>query len=309
MLSSARLEVISQVATHGSIAGAAAALELTPSAVSHQLARLEQELGVALVERGGRSIRLTDAGRRMAQHADAIAELMRTAQEDVIAHSMGQGGRIRLGFFTSSGLRLVPHALSRFVATHPETELGLSPGQTHELTPLLRKGDLDIALVFDHSFTPYPVPDELEVTPILRDPQFLVLPRHHPLAGRSEIALEELRDDPWVATNGLPPAPSVVESLCRSAGFVPNVRCRTDHYEVIIGMVRAGLGVGLVPALSLPSGDQIATASIAGVEVARRISVLTRKSNPNPLVEPLTDLLRDAANSIQPVLFRSPSTE
>jgi DNA-binding transcriptional LysR family regulator len=304
MLSSARLAVIAQIAAHGSIAGAAEALHLTPSAVSHQLSRFEKELGVALVERGPRSLRLTDAGRRMAEYAESIADLMRAAQEDVTAHARGRAGRLRIGFFSSGGLKMVPLALSRFVAAHPEAELGLFPGQTHELLPVLEQGGLDVAVIFDHSVMPFPIPGHLDVTPLLSDRQYLALPAGHPKAGRDSIALEELAEAHWIATHGIPPTPSVLEKLCRTAGFVPEIRCRTDHYDVILGLVRAGLGVGLVPALGLPNAldSGVALAQIAGMQVSRRISMVTRPGNPNPLVPEFARALQVAAAAMQPEL-------
>ncbi|HEU5036865.1 MAG TPA: LysR family transcriptional regulator [Nocardioides sp.] len=303
MLSSARLAVIAQIAAHGSIAGAAEALHLTPSAISHQLARFEKELGVALVERGPSSLRLTDAGRRMAEHAESIVELMRAAQEDVTAHARGRAGRLRFGFFSSGGLKMVPLALSRFVAAHPEAELGLFPGQTHELLPMLEQGGLDVAVIYDHSVLPFPIPGDLDVTPLLLDPQYLALPGGHPKADRASVALEELADAHWIATHGLPPTPSVLEKLCRTAGFVPEIRCRTDHYDVILGLVRAGLGVALVPALGLPSAlESVALAQISGMRVCRRISMVTRPGNPNPLVPEFARALQFAAAAMQPEL-------
>ena len=304
MLSSARLAVIAQVAVHGSIAGAAEALHLTPSAVSHQLSRFEKELGVALVERGPRSLRLTDAGRRMAEYAGSIADLMRAAQDDVTAHARGRAGRLRIGFFSSGGLRLVPAALSRFVAAHPAAELGLFPGQTHELLPLLEQGELDVAVIFDHSMMPFPVPDDVDATPLLSDPQYLALPAGHPKASRSSIALGELVDAPWIATHGIPPTPSILEKLCRAAGFVPEIRSRTDHYDVILGLVRAGLGVALVPALGLPTTLEsgVALARIEGMEVCRRVSMVTRPGNPNPLVPEFAGALQAVAAVLQPEL-------
>ncbi|WP_408897779.1 LysR family transcriptional regulator [Nocardioides sp. R1-1] len=301
MLSSARLAVIAQIAVHGSIAGAAEALHLTPSAVSHQLSRFEKEIGVALVERGPRSLRLTDAGRRMAEHAETIATMMREAQEEVTALGQGRAGRLRIGFFSSGGIRMVPLALSRFVAAHPQAELGLLPGQTHELLPLLEQGSLDVAVVFDHSVMPYPVPPNLEVTGLLSDPQRVVMPARHPKAQRSTVALGDLADVPWIATHGIPPTPPVLEKLCRDAGFVPEVRCRTDHYDVILGLVRAGLGVALVPVLGIPRTLEpgLALARIDGASVVRRISMVTRPGNPNPLVPEFGRALESAAATVQ----------
>lgn len=306
MLSSSRLAVIEQIAAHGSIAAAAEALYVTPSAVSHQLSRFEKELGVSLVERGPHSLRLTDAGRRMAEHARAIADLMRAAEDDVTAHAHGRTGRLRIGFSTSGGLRLVPLALSGFVRAHPDVDLALFPGQTHELIEPLAQGDLDLAVVFDHSVVPYPFPTDLNIAPLLDDPLYLVFPAGHPRAGDESVALEDLAGEPWIATHGMPPTPAVLEKLCGGAGFVPDIRCRTDSYDLILGLIRAGLGVGLVPAVALPGGTDngLALSRISGQAVVRRISAFTRPSNPNPLVPAFANDLTRVAAALQLELNR-----
>lgn len=306
MLSSSRLHVLANVAEHGSIAGAAEALGLSPSAVSHQLSRFEKELGVALVERGPQRLRLTNAGRRMAGYAQTISDLMRSAEEDVVAHARGQAGRIRVGFINSCGLHLVPLALSTFLSQRPDVELRLLSGETHELVGPLVSDQLDVAVLFDHAQVPYPFPAGLTLTPLLDDPQYLVLPSGHARAGRDSVPLVDLAQESWIATNGMPPTPSIHERLCAAAGFIPDIRCRTDRYDVALGLIRAGLGIGLIPALALPYPRDrgLALSRLAGQSVVRRIRVATRVGDTNPLVRLCVDGLREVAAALQPELDR-----
>lgn len=300
MLSISRLVVLDLVDRHGTIVAAAHELGVTPSAVSHQLSRLEREAGVALVERGPRSVRLTEAGRRLASHARRIAEQLSAAEKEVDDLRAGGTGRLRIGFFSSGGLRLVPLALQTFTAERPGIDVDLVPGQIHELLPLIEQGDLDLAVVFDHGGMPFPVPKTLESAPLLRDPHLLLVPDDHPLAGAQRVRLVDLANQQWIATHGLPPVGSLLEKLCYAAGFTPTIRCRTDHYDVIVGLVRAGIGISMVPALGVHPGtlDGVRLLRLAGPDPVRQIAVTTRIGNPNPAVAKFVRALETAASAL-----------
>lgn len=192
MLNSARLLVLLEIARTGTIVAAAQALHLSPSAISHQLARLEQELGVALVERQPQSLRLTAAGVRLAEHAQAVADLMAVARDDLRAHSEGEAGVLRLGFFASSGLELLPRALSAFSANRPQVELELILGQPHELVPDLEAGRLDAAVVFEHPLDPWCRQATVDVEMFFDEPQLVVLPLRHRLGRHAVVRLAAL---------------------------------------------------------------------------------------------------------------------
>ncbi|MFJ9680376.1 LysR family transcriptional regulator [Streptomyces sp. NPDC101194] len=302
MLNSARLLVLLEIARTGTIVAAARALHLSPSAVSHQLARLEQELAVALVERQPQSLRLTAAGVRLAEHAQAVADLMAVAQDDLRAHSEGEAGVLRLGFFASSGLELLPRALSAFAAERPRVELELILGQPHELVPDLEAGRLDAAVVFEHPLDPWCRQAGVDVEMFFDEPQLVVLPLRHRLGRRTAVGLAALEGESWIGTHGGHTGEPVLERACAAEGFRPRVRCRSDHYQVTINLARAGMGIALVPALGLGDTTGVHVCRLDHPRLHRRIGVATRPTNRNPLLRIFLAELRSAAEEIRSLL-------
>lgn len=298
MINSSRLQVHLEIARLGSIAAAAAELDLSPSAVSHQLAALEREVGVALVERGPHSLSLTPAGVRLADYAQQVSDLMSAAQDELSAHGRTAVGVLRCGFFATAGTDLLPRALSAFSGSRPGVEVDLVLGQPHELLPLLERRDLDLVVVFEHPLDPWQQPAACESAPLMREPQRVALPPHHPLVGRPTLRLQDLARDPWITTRGTDTATSVLERAATITGFRPRVRCRSDHYEVTLALVRAGIGVALVPTLALRDTSGLAVRPLDHPDLHREIGVATRRNNPNPVVRAFTDCLRTAAGEL-----------
>jgi DNA-binding transcriptional LysR family regulator len=302
MLSSGRLRILIEVIRAGSIAGAARELRTSPSAVSHQLAKLEEEAGVGLVERGAQSLRPTEAGRRLAGHARQVLDLIEAAEHDLVAQARVDAGSVRIGFFGSAGYRLLPLALSRFTERHPAVGIDLVLGQPHELLPDLAHGDLDVLVVFENALDPWRPPEGVEVTYLFAEPQMLVVPERHRVAGRPSARLAELADEPWIATFGADTPVSVLERAAAIEGFTPYVRCRSDHYEVTIGLVRAGLGVAVVPCLSLPGVTGVAVCRVEAARLHRRIGIAVRPTNPNPALPSLVAHIKSAAAQVRATL-------
>ena len=302
MINSARLQVLLEIARLGTIAEAARGLDLSPSAVSHQLAALERELGVALVERGPRSLALTSAGERLADYSQQIADLMSAAEDELSAHGRAALGVLRCGFFATSGTELLPRALSDFTTTRPGVEVDLVLGQPQDLLPGLERRDLDLVVVFDHPLAPLDGMSAFDVHPILRDEQRVVVPESHPLAARPNLSLRDLSRDSWITTRGTDSATSVLERAATLAGFQPRVRCRSDHYEVTLALVRAGIGIALVPTLALRETEGLVVRPVDRDDLCREIGVALRRNNPNPVVHAFLDCLRDAASELAPVI-------
>src|SRR2546423_9263985 len=154
MLDVKRLRVLREVATHGSFSAAAEALSYTQSAVSQQIAALERETGSVLVERGARGIRLTDAGRALVEHSDAILSRLAAAEAELEAIAGLRGGRVRLASFSSAGAALVPLAIATFSKAHPGVELTLVEADPEDAIPRLKAGELDVALTFEYASPP-----------------------------------------------------------------------------------------------------------------------------------------------------------
>ena len=293
MLSSGRLRALLEVSRTGSISGAAKKLQLTPSAVSHQISTLERELETKLIERGTRGVWLTAAGRRLAEYSESIADLMERAEQETRELGGGERGTLSLGFFASAGLHLVPTALSAFMAERPRVELNLVPGQPHELLPRLLSTELDVAVIFDYSAaTPSGVTQgrtpSIAYHPLLVDPHFLAVPPGYRQRAGGPIRIADLAGEQWIATEGMDNEVALVDRICAAEGYAPNVRCRTDYYDITLGMVSAGLGFALIPALSLGPVAERRRVPLRRLSTphhsARQIRAATRGDNPNPLV-------------------------
>src|ERR671933_759934 len=144
MLDVKRLRVLREVAEQGSFSGAADALSYTQSAVSQQIAALEREAGATLVERGTRGGTLTEAGRALVEHSEAILTRLAAAEDELEAIAGLRGGRMRLASFPTAGATLAPRAIARFREEHPDVELSLVPAEPDERLPRLKAGELDL---------------------------------------------------------------------------------------------------------------------------------------------------------------------
>src|SRR5919202_3495273 len=153
MLDVRRLRVLREVAARGSFSAAAESLSFTQSAVSQQIAALERESGAKLIERNPRGLRLTDAGRALVEHADAILARLDDAEEELAAIAGLRGGRLRIATFQSAGATLVPRALGEFHRRHPDVELTVTL-EERDAHGVLVSGGADVAIVMDFADTP-----------------------------------------------------------------------------------------------------------------------------------------------------------
>ena len=250
MLSAARLRVLREVAYRGSLSAAAEALAYTQSAVSQQIASLEQEAGMALLDRHPRGVTLTAAGQTLVGHAETVLSGL-AAAEHALAEIAGlRGGMLRLGAFPTASATLMPPAIAEFRAAYPGVELSLVEGEPEELLPLLRAGEVDLALVFRFPEDEQPLAG-LELVSLLEDPMCLALPAIHPLAEAERVSLGELHDEPWVQTSASSACARHVVRSCHAAGFEPRVAFESDDYQTVQGLVAAGVGVALIPRLAL----------------------------------------------------------
>jgi DNA-binding transcriptional LysR family regulator len=244
------LRVLKEVAYRGSFSAAAAALSYTQSAVSQQIAALEAETGMKLLERHPRGVTLTAAGQTLVGHAEGILARLEAAEASLAAIAGLRGGRLRVASFPTAGATLLPLAIATFRASYPDVELTLAEGEPEAIVPRLRAGELDLALLFEFAGET-PLSEDMTRTELLEDPMHLALPREHPLADRQRIRLEDLEADAWVQTSRASPCARHVVRSCHAAGFEPNVAFESDDYQTVQGLVAAGVGVALIPKLAL----------------------------------------------------------
>ncbi|GAA4601891.1 LysR family transcriptional regulator [Actinoallomurus liliacearum] len=253
MLDVARLRVLREVARHGSLTGAAAAMSFTVSAVSQQITVLEREAGTRLLERHARGVRLTEAGWALIRHTDVILAELRAAETSLAAIAHGVGGRLRLGSFTTANATLMPRAVRAFQRQYPQVELELVEIDTDEATAAVAAHELDLALVYEFPVVSSRIPPSVELSPLLVDPLHVALPADHRLAYREHLRLTDLAEDRWIQGVHHGSTIDVLPRACRKAGFEPRIAFRTDDQMTVRGLVAAGLGVALAPSLTLPA--------------------------------------------------------
>ena len=238
MLNVARLRVLKEVAYQGSFSAAADALSYTQSAISQQIATLEAETGMALLERHARGVTLTAAGQTLVGHAEGILARLEAAESSLEAIAGLRGGRLRVASFPTAGASLMPLAIARFRSSYPD------------VVPRLGAGELDLALLFEFDGKTLEL-DGMTRTELLDDPMYLALPREHALAKKNNVRLWDLAEEAWVQTSRLSPCALHVVRSCHAAGFEPNVAFESDDYQTVQGLVAAGVGVALIPELAL----------------------------------------------------------
>ena len=250
MLDLRRLEVLSAVARAGSISAAAQELYLTPSAVSQQMAGLERELAVPLLVRGARGVTLTPAGRLLASGGDRVLSECAALERQVREHGAGSQV-VRVGAFPTAGLELVPRALRRLQQGRPDLQVELSSLADDQPLDLLRDGRVDVLLMFDYDFDPRPVDPAFEYAVLADDPLMALLPSDHRLADRDPVDLHDLGQDPWVVRSHRPPYTGIHEHMFRLSGITPKIAFAVDDFPSLQGLVAAGVGVAVVPGLSI----------------------------------------------------------
>jgi DNA-binding transcriptional LysR family regulator len=250
MLDVRRLRVLREVALRGSIAGAAESLRFTPSAVSQQVAKLEREAGVALVERGPRSVSLTAAGWRLVEHAEAILERL-SAAESELRELAGSPPELRVGANTTAAVSIIPDALARFAAVRPDVEVTVAESDPLISLARLCARELDLAIVFEYDHVPLPDDPRVALEPLLEEPMRIVLPASHPVARRRAVRLLDLADETWIRSTPRSSCHPFTERACRAAGFDPRIRFEFDDYAAMQSLVASGAGVAFAPDMGL----------------------------------------------------------
>jgi DNA-binding transcriptional LysR family regulator len=299
MLNVGRLKVLTEVAYRGSLSAAAAELSYTQSAVSQQIAALEAETGMVLVDRHPRGVSLTAAGQMLVGHAEGILGRLEAADAALAAIAGLRGGRLRVASFPTAGATLMPLAIATFRFSYPAVELTLTEGEPEEIAPRLRSGELDLALLFEFPGQTLSGSGDTRVE-LLADPLHLALPRAHRLARRASVRLGDLARDAWVQTSRSSPCARHVVRSCLSAGFEPRVAFESDDYQTVQGLVAAGVGVALIPELALSVvREDIAIRPISPAPPKRSvIAVAPAGARLVPAAPAMLGILEDAARRL-----------
>jgi DNA-binding transcriptional LysR family regulator len=290
------MRVLREVAVRGSFSAAAEALSFTQSAISQQIAALEREAGTTLVQRSARGVRLTDAGEAVVRHTEAIMARLAEAEAELEAIAGLRGGRLRMASFESAGSTLMPLAIAGFRELHPAVELSMSLAEPEDSIPLLRSGELDLAIVFES--TAVPELDGIDRAHLLEDPMYLALPRDHPLAHRRRVRLEDLAGEAWVAGAADCECNRLISHACAMAGFQPRIAFQTDDYNAMQGFVAAGVGVSLIAELGLRTvRDDIVVRDLGRETPVRQIYAATLADGYRaPATQAMLEILQNVAS-------------
>jgi DNA-binding transcriptional LysR family regulator len=293
------LKVLREVALRGSFSAAAEALSYSQPAVSQQIARLEAQAGVKLLDRQPKGIKLTPAGEALVRHTERILAQLAAAQAELTEIASSARGRLRIAAFATAAGTIVPLAVSAFRRLRPGVQVDLQLLDPPLSIPALRRGDFDIVISEEGGFEDDPDLTGLGVERLMDDVLYAALPVDHPLATRRAIALTDLIHEDWmlVGLQGTCQGSNIVLRACAQAGFEPRVAYTSDDYFAIQGLVAAGMGVALVPGLALASQrEDVAVRPLRGRPPYRRIGAVFSGEAAGPLAVML-DCLRDAVET------------
>jgi DNA-binding transcriptional LysR family regulator len=297
MLDPRRLQLLAEVGRQGSIAAAAHALGRTAAGVSQQLALLEREAGVSLLDRGARSVRLTPAGARLAAVADELTSLLDGAEREMAAFGTLAAGQVTLGAFPTAAAALVPAAIAAFSRRHPGVEVRLVEAEPAELEQLVARGAADIAITYTYALVEREraLPRGLESRPLVDEPVLAALPATR--AWPAEVALRRLARDRWIAPRDDMAGAEHLRRACVAAGFEPDIRVRTNDYLVVQALIGAGLGIALVPRMAVRRTRGVVVRPVRGAGLVREIALLVAITNGNPAAPPMIAALERAAGT------------
>jgi DNA-binding transcriptional LysR family regulator len=283
MLELRRLRLLRELHQLGTIAAVADALQFTPSAVSQQLAMLEREAGVKLLERAGRRVRLTDPALVLVEHTEALLERAALAEADLAAASGAVSGRGRIAGFQSVMLRLALPAMAALARDAPRLRCEVIEAEPEEALPALALGHIDLVLGDEWQYQPRSLPAGLDRHDLHRDVVHLLLPARHPAARRHRdaVPLRELAGEIWATGHSGMGWQEMTQRTCRElGGFEPDIRHRANDANVSLALVSRGLAVTMLPDLPLPDRlPGIAIRAIAEGSVDRAIFAATRTSD------------------------------
>ncbi len=264
------LRTFIEVARVEHLGRASEALGADPSTVSRKIARLEQEIGVPLFERIGRSIRLTQAGKRFVGRAERLLADLRDAVADAEGAVSAESGEVRVGFLHTVGARWLPERLARFLRAHPGVRFTLEEGTTAEVASGVLAGDFDLGILGP---PPLNTPD-LEMVPLFRERVAVVVPIGHRLTGRSSAALTDLADEPLILPRSRSGLRKVIDDAFAAQGLTTKVAYEGDDFSIVQGLVEAGLGITLMP-MPLPAPSaQVVVIPLRDPPIARTMALV-----------------------------------
>ncbi|MCA3779478.1 MAG: LysR family transcriptional regulator [Burkholderia sp.] len=285
-----RLRALLELARCGTMAAAAEALFLTPSAVSQQIAQLEDEAGVELTERVGRGVRLTPAGHALAGYAERVMVVLDEARSELAELRREIAGALRVAAFPSIASAVLPATVKALHRAYPRLSIDIEELEPIDAVAALRSWRADIAMIDDLSIATGNHRDSVEIVPLAEDVLYVAVAADHPLSKKSSLAIGDLRDETWAIESTWSTFGSFVTDLCRRAGFEPRINARCRGSEMVESMVASGCSVSVAPGLRVLR----APAGVAWIklkpEIRRKIYVAYRRGErSHPTVKVFVD--------------------
>src|SRR4051794_13442316 len=290
-----RLRVLRELAARGTVAATAQALSFTPSAVSQQLSALEREAGVVLLERDGRRLALTDAGRTLVAHADALLAQLERAEADLAAGAQEITGTLRVAAFSSYARSVLPRVTAAMLARHPRLDLHVRDAEPQDSVPLLRLGELDVVLAQRFPYVPRDFGEAFCVVELFDDPLHLATgPGHHDAPAR----FADLAGRPWIAGHPGTSCHEVVLHACHAGGHEPRIVGFSNDFAVVASLVAEGVGVALIPQIAHDQAPPAVRLTPLDLPLSRQVLAVVRAgAEQRPAVATFLDELRAAATS------------
>lgn len=293
-----RLRLLAEVARHGSMTSAAAALAYTPSAISQQIRRLEADLGQPLLDRHARGVRPTEAGQAIIEHVTVIERNLEVLQERLSDLAGLREGSLRLGTFPTLGSSLLPLAVTAFRGAHPGVRLSVHSGRLVQLLEMLERRRIELTFLWEYEWSRIEN-DSLDLRVVTEDPTALVVSASHRLAGRTSVDVSELAEESWIIRGDNHPVAEVLSRTARAAGFEPSVSFEANDYQEAQAMVAVGLGIALAPRLALANlRTDVRVLRLDGYAPRRQILLARLASRvPTPAENAMTDVILEVGRT------------
>lgn len=307
MLNVNRLRILREVAERGTIAAAAEVLWITPPAVSQQLASLERETGVKLLEKDGRRVRLTEAARRLVADSERVFAALEETEAALKAATKGVAGRLQVSAFPTAARSMLVPVLVTMLEEHPRLRVTMVDLEPEESLPALKTGQLDLVVTYHWDVLPDIEDAGIEREQLLVEPTYLALPKSHPSAG-GPVRLKDFADAQWIVGRDSTSMIDLVVAAANRAGYQPKTDLHSMDFQVILAAVNAGLGVALVPPLALIADyPNVAFQPIADMPLHRRIHASIRRgSGADPAIAAVLAQLRAVSAGLQAELRKPP---
>jgi DNA-binding transcriptional LysR family regulator len=295
MIDLAALSSLQAVATHGSVVGAADALGFTPSAVSQQVKRLEKQTGVPLLERVGRGVMLTDHGRHLVDAGARLLADLEQVESGLHQRAGAVSGHLRLTAFSTAMRGLVAPVVRDLRDAHPDLTLALTEREPWDTVDLVASGQSDLGVVHRWGDVPIAIPDHLTATVVAHDMADVIVPVEHRLAGYERVSPRDLVDEGWIATPDGTICRQWLTRMYAGTGRLPRIAHTAMEFDSHLALVRAGLGIALVPRLGRqPLGDELVAVPAHDPEPTRDVIAVHRRSMAeSPAVRAVLDALSD----------------